>query len=366
MPTSHSSGLPPLRRLIVPGLFVAALFAVFFFRGPGVSPIVETVLSGSTMGTTYTVKVVVRDGEDPSTDRLEIMIENELAGVDNAMSTYIDTSEVMAFNRLGEGDCPVSDELLEVVAEAQRVARLSGGAFDITVGPLVEAWGFGPRGDAEPPSDATIGELLAVTGFEHIAVDRENRSLHKGSPEVRIDLSAIAKGFAVDLVTRALLRDGRANFMVEVGGEVRTFGRNADSEVWRIGIERPLADGRAVHTVVPLPDMALATSGDYRNFIFRDGVRISHTIDPRIGRPIAHDLASVSVIHASCMTADALATALEVLGPEEGVALAESHAIPALFLVRTGEGTFEERRSSLWSALIENAASGERVDMGGS
>ncbi len=361
-----NSGPPRLRRLVLPGLFVAALFAVVFFRQPGTAGFREKAITGSTMGTTYTVKVVVRDGEEAAGDRLEVMIDNLLSSVDNAMSTYIEDSEVMEFNRHDAGDVEVSDDLLEVVAEAQRVARLSGGAFDVTVGPLVDAWGFGPRGFTEAPSDESIGRLLAATGFEHISVDRERGRLTKGSHEVQIDLSAIAKGFAVDRVAGALIRDGYADFMVEVGGEVRAHGRNAERQIWRIGVERPQEGGRSVHTVVPLPDLALATSGDYRNFIVRDGVRVSHTIDPRIGRPIAHDLASVSVIQANCMTADAMATALEVLGPAAGMELAVRHDIPALFLVRLEDRTFEERRSPMWSVLVENTASVAGVDMGGS
>jgi thiamine biosynthesis lipoprotein len=143
--------------------------------------------------------------------------------------------------------------------------------------------------------------------------------------------------------------------MVEVGGEVRARGLNGDGEVWRIGVERPTAGGRSVHLVVPLADLSMATSGDYRNFYERDGVRISHTIDPRNGRPISHDLASVSVIHATCMTADALATAIGVLGPDEGFDFAEQQDIPAYFLVRVADGLFEEKMSSVWTALIENS-----------
>lgn len=364
MPTT--SGPPRLRRLVLPGLFVAALFAVFFYRQPGRSGHQEWVLKGATMGTTYTVKVVVTDDQATGKDRVAVMIANVLNGIDNAMSTYVDDSEIMQFNRFGGVEFAASDELLEIVSEAQRIARLSGGAFDITVGPLVDIWGFGPSGTTDVPSDQAIGELLSVTGFEHLEVDRENSLLKKGSPDVRIDLSAIAKGFAVDRVAEALVRDAYRDYMVEVGGEVRACGRNAERKVWRIGIERPEENGRAVHTAVPLADLALATSGDYRNFIIRDGVRVSHTIDPRLGRPISHNLASVSVIHASCMTADALATALEVLGPEEGMALADLHDIPAMFLVRLGEERFEERRSRLWSALVENVPGARGVVNGGS
>jgi thiamine biosynthesis lipoprotein len=361
-----TSGPPRLRRLVLPGLFVAALFAVFFFRQPDRAAPRQWVLDGSTMGTTYTVKIVVQDRDDDGRARLAVMIDNVLAGVNNTMSTYIEGSEVSAFNRHRAGDFAASSDLLDVIVEAQRVARLSGGAFDITVGPLVDVWGFGPVGAAAAPSDETIGKLLAATGFEHLQVDRENGVLRKGLPEVRIDLSAIAKGFAVDRVADALIGEGHVDFMVEVGGEVRASGRNVERHVWRIGIERPEDDGRAVYAAIPLSDLALATSGDYRNFVIREGVRVSHTIDPRLGRPISHDLASVSVVEASCMTADALATALEVLGPVEGMALATSHDIPALFLVRMDDGSFKELRSPLWSALVENAEGGNRVDHSGS
>jgi thiamine biosynthesis lipoprotein len=193
-------------------------------------------------------------------------------------------------------------------------------------------------------------------------VDHEAGVLRKDPPEVRIDLSAIAKGFAVDRVADALRREQYGDFMVEVGGEVRVSGRNTERRVWRIGIERPDEMGRVVQTVVPLGNCSLATSGDYRNFVVRDGIRISHAIDPRLGRPIAHNLASVSVIHANCMTADALATALEVLGPDEGMAFAETHDIPALFLVRNDDGGFEERRSAVWTALVENTGGRGAVD----
>ncbi len=153
---------------------------------------------------------------------------------------------------------------------------------------------------------------------------------------------------------------GKAKSPVELGGEVRARGFNGSEQVWRIGIERPTSAGRSVQIVVPLADRSLATSGDYRNFVERDGVRISHTIDPRTGRPISHNLASVSVIHTSCMTADGLATALSVLGPDEGYELAEQQEIPAYFLVRVAEDEFEQRQTSVWTSLIENSSSSPR------
>jgi thiamine biosynthesis lipoprotein len=283
-------------------------------------------------------------------------------GVDNAMSTYRPDSEIESFNRGGTESFAASRDLIEVVSEAQRVARLTDGAFDITVGPLVDIWGFGPSGPTETPSEERLQELVAVTGFEQLEVDVEGGFLRKARSDCRIDLSAIAKGFAADRMSDALVREGLLHHMVEVGGEVRARGVNGSGEVWRIGIERPTAVGRSVHMAVSLADLSMATSGDYRNYVEREGMRISHTIDPRTGRPITHDLASVSVIHASCMTADALATALGVLGPDEGFELAEGLDIPAFFLIRVDEGVFEERQTSVWEALVENIDAARPVE----
>jgi thiamine biosynthesis lipoprotein len=341
---------------VVPVLFVVALFTVYLLRqSPRTSSLDEWKIDGPTMGTTYTVKVVT-DGDQPAEvrERLEVAIRVAVDAVDDTMSTYRPESEIEIFNRHGSEPFEASPDMITVISEAQRVSRLSGGAFDITVGPLVDIWGFGPAGPTDPPAESKIEELVASTGYQHLQVDVERKLLQKARPDCRIDLSAIAKGFAVDRVAAILDREGYSNYMIEIGGEVRARGRNLAGEHWRIGIEQPDADGRTVRVAIPLADLSLATSGDYRNFIFRDGVRISHTIDPRTGRPISHMLASVSVINASCMTADALATALDVLGPDEGLALAESHDIPALFLVRVGDGVFEERRTAVWTALVAN------------
>jgi thiamine biosynthesis lipoprotein len=343
--------------MVVPGLFVAGLFAVYFLRQPSETATSrELLISGPTMGTTFNVKAVTEDHTEAHRERLTYLVREVVDSVDEHMSTYRADSEIVNFNASGIERFRASPDLIAVVAEAQRVARLTGGAFDITVGPLVDIWGFGPLGPTETPNDQELAELVAMTGYEQIGIDAEEGTLRKAREDCRIDLSAIAKGFAADRVSEALAREGLPSHMVEVGGEVRARGFNGADEVWRIGIERPTAAGRSVHLVVPLADLSLATSGDYRNFFERDGVRISHTIDPRNGRPISHDLASVSVIHASCMTADALATALGVLGPEEGFELAERQDIPAFFLVRVADGVFEERRTSVWAALIENSS----------
>lgn len=357
------TGPPTLRRMLVPVLFVAGLFAVYFLRqAPETATDLELVISGSTMGTTFNVKVVTEDHTQENRNRLTRMIREVVDGVDESMSTYRSESEIEAFNRGGTETFTASPDLIEVVSEAQRVARLSDGAFDITVGPLVDIWGFGPSGVTETPSEDRLQELVAVTGFEQLEVDVEAGTLRKARSDCRIDLSAIAKGFAADRMSEVLVREGLLDHMVEVGGEVMARGRNGSGKVWRIGIEKPTPVGRSLHMVVTLADLALATSGDYRNYVEREGVRVSHTIDPRTGRPITHNLASVSVIHASCMTADALATALGVLGPDEGFELAQRQDIPAFFLIRVDAGVFEERQTSVWGALVENVAPANRVD----
>ena len=353
---------PSLRRLVVPVLFVAGLFAVYFLRqAPEAGRSTELLISGPTMGTAFSVKVVTDDQSQGFREDLEKGVREVVDSIDDHMSTYRPESEIEAFNNGDTESFPASPDLLEVVEEAQRVARLTGGAFDITVGPLVDAWGFGPLGAMDTPDERTLQRLVAVTGFEQLEVDVEGGTLRKGHTDCRIDLSAIAKGYAADQVSEMLGRQGLLDHMVEIGGEVRCRGVNGAGEVWRIGIEKPGAGGRSVHLVVPLVDLSLATSGDYRNYFERDGHRYSHTIDPRTGRPIAHDLASVSVIHASCMTADALATALEVLGPDQGFEFAERQDIAAYFLVRATEGVFEERQSSVWSALVENVSGSDAV-----
>jgi thiamine biosynthesis lipoprotein len=353
------SGPPPLRRMIVPAIFVGALFLVVFFRQPADPDAREQwIVSGRTMGTTFSVKIVAPGDPKATKEEVAAAVEKTVAEVDARMSTYRPDSELNRFNDSGTEPFEISPALLEVLTEAQRVAEISRGAFDITVGPLVDAWGFGPEGMVEPPDDATIERLLAEHGYRYLKLDEEGPTAQKTTLGLRCDLSAIAKGYGVDRVAVLLADLGFDDFMVEIGGEVRTSGVNAEGRVWRIGVERPVAQREGVWGAVELADAAMATSGDYRNYYERDGVRISHTIDARTGRPITHALASVSVIHPSCMTADALATALSVLGPEEGRRLVEQQELAALFLIRKPDGGFEEWESEDWPAANTPASGG--------
>lgn len=300
------------------------------------------VFTGQTMGTTYTVKVA-DPLEDAARRGLNTAIAQALEDVDAKMSTYRADSELSRFNRHSSTEpFQVSAETAEVFRIAQEVSRQSDGAFDITVGHLVNAWGFGPLKPDREPDDATIARLREKIGYQYLeALDGDR--LRKQHPSVYCDLSAVAKGYGVDRVAAELDRRGIANYMIEVGGEVRTKGNNAAGTPWRIGIERPAAGERDVQRIISLGDKSLATSGDYRNFTMRNGVRLSHTIDPQTGRPITHGLASVSVIHRDCAWADAYATAIMVLGPEKGYAFSVEHNLPAYLIIHDGEAGFAEK-----------------------
>ncbi|MDC0720161.1 FAD:protein FMN transferase [Nannocystis bainbridge] len=302
------------------------------------------------MGTTWRV-TVVHEGRDPAP--ILPMIEAELAQIDREMSTWRDDSAISEFNRRTETSAfPAPAALVEVVAQARDVSERSGGAFDVTVSPLVDAWGFGRPGPvAAPPTDEQLAALRAQVGWQSLHADREAATLRKDQPALTITLSAIAPGYAADVLSDRLVALGFPRHLVDVGGEFRARGDGPEGP-WRLGIERPdgPTDERVVQEVVPLRDAALATSGDYRNYREQAGRRISHTIDPRSGRPIDHKLASVTVIHRTAALADAYATALNVLGPEDGFALAEREALPALFLVREGDG-FAARATAAFAAL---------------
>ncbi|NVB41582.1 FAD:protein FMN transferase [Pseudenhygromyxa sp. WMMC2535] len=309
------------------------------------------------MGTSYSV-VLAGEGleAEPIAAALEA-VDAELAAVNAEMSTYLEDSALSRFNAAGAGEpFAASAHLIAVVAAAKDISERSSGAFDVTVGPLVDAWGFGPdpRQRRELEADE-IAALRARVGDEKLRVDVDAGVLEKSVAGLRVDLSAIAKGHGCDRVAAVLDGLGFERYMVEVGGEVRARGLNPEGEPWRIGIERPTADAegaRAVQAILPLRDACAATSGDYRNYWEVDGVRYSHTVDPRTGRPIEHSLASVTVVHPdSAALADGWATALNVLGPDEGLALAKSEGLAAYFLVREAEG-FSVRQTSAFEALL--------------
>lgn len=319
-------------------------------RAPATAP--AMTFSGPTMGAGYKVTVVGALGEAEQR-QVEDLIAAELAEVDRQMSTWRPDSEISRFNASAElTPFPASRGLLEVVQTARDISEASGGALDVTVGPLIAAWGFGPGGrTGAPPSDDELAALRARVGWAGVHVDLAAGTLRKDHPGLTLELSAIAPGYAADRIADRLQAAGHADFLVDVGGEMRAAGLAAHGGPWRLGVERPDSGGGVVHDLVLVRDQALATSGDYRNYYEQDGVRVSHTIDPRSGRPIAHALASVTVLAPSAALADGWATALTVLGPEDGLALARARDMPAMFLVRAPGGGFEEHSTPAFAAL---------------
>lgn len=310
----------------------------------------EVMLTGLTMGTTYTIKIADPGAEARATETAQD-IGVLLQQVNNIFSTYREDSELSRFNN-NDGSAPfsLSDDLRRVFEISLEVSRQTRGAFDITVGPLVNAWGFGPDNPTHPPTGDEIAALRERIGYEKLTL--ENGALSKARPDVYCDLSAVAKGYGVDCVAHKLDELGIANYMVEIGGEVRTRGTHTAGTPWQIAIEKPVTGQRTVERVVPLSDLSMATSGDYRNFFESNGRRYSHTIDPRTGQPIEHRLASVSVLHAECAWADAYATALNVLGPDDGYALAQRLGLQALFVVRNDDGSFSEKATPTFPSLL--------------
>ena len=313
----------------------------------------KVTLQGQTMGTYWRVTYLA-EGAAPAPGALEGQLKDALVAVNSSMSTWDPQATISQFNK-SESFTPFAIEpaFATVVAAAQAVSTASGGAFDVTVGPLIDLWGFGAGGKRRvaPPSAEAIAAAQAMVGFEKLVVRADPPSLQRRAPGVEVDLSALAKGYGVDVLAAVLGAAGFGNYLVDIGGEVRARGLNDRGVPWRIGVEVPDPSARGlVQEALPLKDLSLATSGDYRNFFEADGVRYSHTIDPRTGYPIPQRVASVTVAHPEALWADAWATAMNVLGPEAGLALAERQKLPVLFILYDGEG-FERRANAAFEAL---------------
>ncbi|WP_346827115.1 FAD:protein FMN transferase [Serratia inhibens] len=327
-----------------------ALGATLLLTGCGPE---QVNLDGKTMGTSYSIRYVTGD-DTPSAARIQAEIDKRLELVNDQMSTYRPGSELSRFNASREvgKPFPVSAATTEVVLEALRINRVTDGALDVTVGPLVNLWGFGPEGRPDKvPSAAELEQRRAWTGIDKLSV--QGNALVKHIPELYVDLSSIAKGYGVDVIAQYLQSQQVKNYMVDIGGEVRTRGHNGEQKPWRIAIERPTAGVEQKAQLVIQPgEMSIATSGDYRNYFEQDGVRYSHTIDPITGRPIHHHLVSVTVLSPTCMAADGLSTGLNVLGPDRGMALANLMGIPVFMIVKTANG-FEERHSEAFKPYLK-------------
>ena len=318
-------------------------------------------ISGPTMGTQYHISWVSnkQDSHDLALEAKAIQdqVDQLLIAFNKSMSTYDPQSELSLLNhnfKLGWQE--ISEDLYTVLQMSLDINKQSNKAFDVTVGPLVNLWGFGPdKRQFQAPSQQDIDALLGQVGSEAL----ELRTTESGLFQLRlkqaryIDLSAIAKGYAVDVLGILLQNQGIDQYLVEVGGEIIANGVKPKQQPWRIAIEAPNDDGRSIQIIIPLSNMGVATSGDYRNFFEQEGHRFSHTIDGRTGKPVEHNLASVSVLHESVGMADAWATALTVLGAAEGLALAEKYGLAAYFIVRT-EGGYQQISSSQFEQLRLN------------
>lgn len=314
-------------------------------------------LSGQTMGTTYNVTAI---GDDLDADALSASVEAVLADVNAKMSNWDPKSEVSTFSASASTEPQeVSADFLTVMMAANTVHAQSGGVFDVTLGPLIELWGFGPRKPEDPvPSDDAIAAALAGVGqADLLTLDASVPSIAKSRPETGINLSAIAKGFGIDAVGRSLSDAGIPRFMVEIGGDLVTKGTNEKGDSWKIGIETPepgSPDG--IELIVPVSDLGMATSGDYRNFFEQDGVRYSHILDPTTGRPVTHLTTSVTVLADDAMMADAWATAMLALGVERGLEVAERENLAVFFIARDDsmvDAAYMTRKSSRFEALTQ-------------
>lgn len=331
----------------------ALLLAFLFISGCSQKEPQVFALAGKTMGTTYSVKWVAED--DANTTDLQAALDKELDAVNQAMSTYLPDSELSRFNQLPpDSEIEASEALHYVLSVAQEISRKSQGAFDITVGPLVNLWGFGPRGRVlSAPDPDKIDRLRARVGYQKLSISSKGTQVRKDA-DLYVDLSSIAKGYGVDAMAAVLEARGINNYLVEIGGELRTKGQKPQGRSWQIAIESPLADGsRQVQKVVSLDDIAVATSGDYRNYFEENGVRYSHTIDPATGSPIDHRLASVTVLRPTCTEADGLATALMVMGEESAYQFALDQQLDILLIIKTEQGFIEKMTPGFARRVVE-------------
>lgn len=296
-------------------------------------------LEGATMGTHYHVTLVPGQAR-VHTAALQAELTAVLENIENSMSTWRETSEISRFNEVPPGQWwSASAAFIEVFLLARSVAQASGGAYDVSVGPLVDLWGFGPAAGDSIPAQAQIDAAMRQVGESAIEIDANGLRLRK-QHTLALDFSSIAKGYGVDMLAQWLEQQGYTDYMVEIGGEIRVGGTSPRGTPWRVAIEKPEALAREAAAVLEVSNLAVATSGDYRNYFEVDGVRYSHSIDPRTGRPVQHQLVSVTVLHSSAAVADAWATALTVLGPAQALQTALREGL-AVYLISRGKQGFQ-------------------------
>jgi thiamine biosynthesis lipoprotein len=330
-----------------PTLSATLIFAALCCAACAPQPAAERI-AGETMGTTYDVTVTHRPDGIRRSD-LESTIDAVLADINRHLSTYDPSSEISRLNANSSTDwIPVSTVLLDAVTQSAQVSRATNGAFDVTVGPIVKAWGFGSAADdaTEPPAREPLERLRAAAGHDKLEARVDPPALRKSVPALEIDVDGIAPGIAVDRIVERFEALGVRDYLVELGGEVRARGLSPAGRAWRVAVEAPVAGERRPHALLEIDGFAVSTSGDYRDFRETAGRRVSHTIDPRTAAPVTHRLTSVTVVHASTAMADAFSTALMVLGPDEGMDVARRLGLAALFIARPqGAGPFIESQT---------------------
>ena len=334
-------------------VFVLLISIICIATGCGSGQQNKLTVTGEALGTFYTIALAAPPA-NVNAEVVKRIVDSVLEQIDQQMSTYREDSELSRFNRYEDADSfPLSKCIYAVFQMAQQISEESDGAFDVTVGPLVNAWGFGPDAFTTPPDEAEIVMLLERVGYENLTLHKDG-SISKSRPDVYCDLSAIAKGYAVDIVAAALESKGISRYMVEVGGEIKVAGLNADNQPWHLGIEKPIHAGRQLQTVVQMEAGALASSGNYRNMYKVDGKLFAHTIDPKTGYPTQHRLASVSVIHRSCAMADGYATALMALGEDKAMLLATQQNLAVMFILAGKDGeSFEAVTTPAFQQYVE-------------
>ncbi|MDD1630003.1 MAG: FAD:protein FMN transferase [Methylococcaceae bacterium] len=304
-------------------------------------------LEGSAQGTTYHISYwseLPMDGKD-----IEASIKKEFDIIDKTLSNYRPDSIIETFNSTENTDSQeVGNEIVSLVRIAQTVHQATQGCFDLTIKPLFELWGF--RGDELTiPNDTSIRKTLSQIGMEKLEVVDETH-LRKKQSNLKVDLSSIAQGYSVGKISRVLEQKGIKNYLVEIGGELKTRGHKPDSQAWRIAVERPLPGAQVMQKIITMPKespIAVMTSGTYRHYFDHEGKRYSHILDARTGRPVTHDLVSITVIHEDPTIADAWDTALLCLGQEDGMKVANAEKIPVLFIQQQGNELIESRSDAL-------------------
>jgi len=305
------------------------------------------VAEGKIFGTSYTIRYEANED-------LHEAIEARLQEFDNSLSVFNENSIISKINR--NEDVETDAYFEDMFVEAQGISEMSQGAFDITVAPLVNLWGFGFENKGEV-TEEKIDSLLQLTNFLGVTLNIEDHHVYKRDERIMLDASALAKGYACDVVANMLAEKGCKNYLVDIGGEIVAIGKNAEGKKWQIGITKPIDDPtgsvQELEDIVESSDIKMATSGNYRNYYYAKGERRSHTIDPRTGYPVHHNLLSATVVAKSCMRADALATTCMVMGEDEAMEFIEGLEDAECYLIIAENGELKVKTSSGWTGLFE-------------